>query len=132
MKPNVQIDTTIDQGMDLRDVKVAIGEIWGVEIVVFCWDAPIEIAALQMAPPSIQIISLAHNPAFYELLKQFAARKGVSCNLRRDPGLSLPAVVKLLTGGKVDIRKHGTQSMRFELVDALWVARIARWSQIPL
>ena len=108
-----------DQGISLLDAQLALGELCGMDTVFVCWDAPLVLMELQLAVPAIQVIDLSHNPILFNLLDQFAKQKGVPCTLRRDPGLSLPEVVLLLTGGQVNIRKHGDLQRRLELLDGL-------------
>ena len=50
--------------------------------------------SMHLAASGIQVVDLAHNTAFYSVLKHFARNKKVEFNeqvIRRDPGMSLPA-----------------------------------------
>ena len=52
--------------------------------------------------------------------------------MRRDPSLSLPEVVKFLTNCKANIRKQVERVFRYDVIEALWTAKIAKWIRVPL
>ncbi len=102
--PNIAVDTTQEQAMNLVEVQRGLGQMLGIDTIFLVWGVA-SLEALHLAVSGIQTLDLATNSAFYSMMQQFAKGKGVVCNIRRDPSMSLPEVVKLLSNGLCDIRK---------------------------
>ena len=112
--------------MNLVEVQRWLGQMLGIDTIFLVWGVE-SVESLYLSVYRIQTLDFAHNSAFYSMLQHFAKAKGLECNIRRDPGMSLPEVVKLLSNGLCDIRKFEEQEFRCELLDAMWITRITSW-----